>query len=387
MPHNFDTPINRRDSDSAKWNWFDPDVLPMWVADMDFQSPEPIIRALRERVDHGVYGYTIDSPELREILVERLRTRHQLEVAPDHLLFLPNLVVGLNIVARAVGERGDSVLLSTPIYFPFLNAIAAQERVVNDVPLAQTRTNGLLHYEIDFDALEAAITPQTKLLMLCNPHNPVGRVFTRAELERLADVCLRHDLIISSDEIHCDLVYQPESHISIASLAPEIAARTVTLLGPSKAFNLPGLGFGAAVVPNDDLRQKIQQIGWSTGEHAYTMGIVAAVAAYRDGQSWLDELVAYLRANRDALVEYVNTHLPDVATTCPEGTFLAWLDCRDLGLENPFQFFLDKARVGLTDGAPFGKGGEGFVRLNFACPRSTLMDGLERMRAALETIN
>lgn len=386
MPHNFDTPINRRDSDSAKWNWFDPDVLPMWVADMDFQAPEPIIRALRERADHGVYGYAFESRELREILVERLRTRHQLEISPDHLLFLPNLVVGLNVVTQAVGVRGDSVLLTTPIYFPFLNAIAAQERVLNDVPMAQTRTNGALHYEIDFDTLEAAITPKTKLLMLCNPHNPVGRVYTRAELERLADICLRHDLIISSDEIHSDLVYSPESHISIASLSPEIAARTVTLISPSKAFNLPGLGFGAAVVPNDELRERLNKIAWATGEHAYTMGIVAATAAYREGQSWLDDLVTYLRANRDTLVEFVNTQLPGVTTTCPEGTFLAWLDCRALGLENPHQFYLDKARVGLADGAPFGKGGEGFVRLNFGCPRSTLMEGLERMKRAIEQL-
>jgi cystathionine beta-lyase len=383
MPYNFDLPIDRRNSDSAKWNWFDPDVLPMWVADMDFQSPEPIIRALRERAEHGVYGYAFGSRELSEILVERLRTRHHMEVLPEHLHYLPNIVVGLNVVTQAVGARGDGVLLMPPIYFPFFNAITAQERVVNDVPLLATRINGNLHYEMDIDALEAAITPQTKLLLFCNPHNPVGRVYTRAELERLADLCLRHDLIICSDEIHCDLVYQPESHISIASLAPEIAARTVTLIAPSKAFNLPGLGFGAAVVPNDDLRERISKIAWSTGEHAYSMGIVAATAAYGRGQPWLDELVVYLRGNRDALVEYVNMHLPGVATTCPEGTFLAWLDCRELGLENPNQFFLEKARVGLTDGAPFGKGGEGFVRLNFGCPRTTLVEGLERMKRAV----
>ena len=384
MSSPFDQVINRRDSDSAKWNWFDADVLPMWVADMDFQVAEPIIRALRERAEHGIYGYTMDSRELRELLVERLRTRHHFEIAPEHLVFLPNLVVGLNLIARAVGERGDSVLLSTPIYFPFLNAIDAQERVLNDVPLVQTRSNSLLHYEIDFDALEAAITPQTKLLMLCNPHNPVGRVYTRAELEKLADICLRHDLIISSDEIHCDLVYTPNTHISIASLSPEIAARTVTLISPSKAFNLPGLGFAAAVIPNDELRERIQKIGWANGEHAYTMGIVAATAAYRDGQAWLDELVEYLRGNRDALVEFVHQNFPNVAVTCPEGTFLAWLDCRELGLENPYQFFLDNARVGLSDGAPFGESGKGFVRLNFGCPRSTLMEGLERMKRALE---
>jgi cystathionine beta-lyase len=386
MSSPFDHIINRRDSDSAKWNWFDADVLPMWVADMDFQAPEPIIRALRERVDHGVFGYALPSPEIREILVERLRTRHQFEISPDYILGLPNLVVGLNLITKAVGERGDSVLLSTPIYFPFLNAINAQERVLNDVPLTQTRTNGLLHYEIDFDALEAAITPQTKLLMLCNPHNPVGRVYTRAELERLADICLRHDLIISSDEIHCDLVYAPSSHISIASLAPEIASRTVTLISPSKAFNLPGLGFAAAVIPNDELRERVHQIAWGTGEHAYTLGIVAATAAYRDGQAWLDELVEYLHGNRDALVEFVRTHFPSLAITCPEGTFLAWLDCRELGLDNPHQFFLDKARVGLTDGAPFGENGKGFMRLNFGCPRATLMEGLERMKQAIDQI-
>ncbi len=386
MGSQFDELIDRRSSDSAKWKYFSPDVLPMWVADMDFCSPEPVIEALRQRIDHGVYGYAFDSAELRDLLVERLRTRHHLEVAPEHLVFLPNLVVGLSLVTGAVGQRGDGVLMATPMYHPFFNVVSVQDRVLVDVPLIETRQNGLLRYEIDFDALEAAITPQTKLLLFCNPHNPIGRAYTRAELEQVADICLRHNLIVCSDEIHCDLIYQAGSHISIASLSPEIAARSVTLIAPSKTFNLAGLGLGIAVIPDDDLRARVTTTAMNMGIHASMPGIVAGTAAYRDGQPWLDELMPYLRDNRDLLVDYVQAHFPGVVTTLPEATFLAWLDCRALELpESPYQFFLDKACVGLNDGAIFGRGGQGFVRLNFGCPRSMLMDGLERMQAALET--
>ncbi|CAG0933156.1 partial cystathione beta-lyase, partial [Planctomycetaceae bacterium] len=290
------------------------------------------------------------------------------------------------LVTGAVGQRGDGVLLATPMYHPFFNVVSVQDRVLVDVPLIETRQNGLLRYEIDFDALEAAITPQTKLLLFCNPHNPIGRAYTRAELEQVADICLRHNLIVCSDEIHCDLIYQAGSHISIASLSPEIAARSVTLIAPSKTFNLAGLGLGIAVIPDDDLRARVTTTAMNMGIHASMPGIVAGTAAYRDGQPWLDELMPYLRDNRDLLVDYVQAHFPGVVTTLPEATFLAWLDCRALELpESPYQFFLDKACVGLNDGAIFGRGGQGFVRLNFGCPRSMLMDGLERMQAALET--
>lgn len=384
MVSQFDEVIDRRSTDSAKWKFFEPDVLPMWVADMDFRSPEPIIEALRERVEHGVFGYAYDSAELREILIERLRTRHHFEVKPEHLVFLPNLVNGLSLATGAVGACGDGVLMLTPMYPPFFSAVTVQERTLVGVPLVETRRDGLLHYEIDFDALEVAITPQTKLLLFCNPHNPIGRAYTRAELERVAEICLRHNLTICSDEIHCDLVYEAGAHISIASLSPEIAARSVTLIAPSKTFNLAGLGFGVAVIPDDDLRTRISTTSTMMGIHASMPGIVAATAAYRDGQPWLNELMQYLRNNRDTFVEYVREHLPGIVTTCPEATFLAWLDCRALELpQSPYQFFLDKARVGLNDGAIFGSGGEGFVRLNFGCPRPLLLEALERMRSAL----
>jgi cystathionine beta-lyase len=275
--------------------------------------------------------------------------------------------------------------MATPMYHPFFNVVAVQERALVEAPLIETCQDGVLRYEIDFDALEAAITPQTKLLLFCNPHNPVGRAYSRAELERVAEICLRHNLTLCSDEIHCDLIYTEGGHTSIASLSPEIGARTVTLIAPSKTFNLAGLGLGIAVIPDDELRTRISNTAMHMGIHASMPGIVAATAAYRDGQSWLDELLPYLRENRDLVVEYVRTHFHGVVTTCPEATFLAWLDFRALELpESPAQFFLEKARVGLNDGAIFGKGGEGFVRLNFGCPRSMLLEGLERMRAAIE---
>ena len=387
MPHSFDNFINRRDSDSAKWNIFGPDVLPMWVADMDFRVADPIVRALHERVEHGIFGYQMSSAELSNILVDRLETRHHLHAAPDNLVYLPNVVTGLNVAASIVGERGDGILMLAPLYPPFLSVVAAQGRVLNDVLLAQTRENGLMRYEIDFDALEAAVTPQTKLFLFCNPHNPVGRVYTRDELERVAEFCIRHDLILCSDEIHCDLVYAPNTHISIASLSPEIASRTITLLAPSKAFNLPSLGCAVAVITDKGLRKRFEMQAMLTGEHPYVMGVVGATAAYRDGQPWLDELLPYLQSNRDAMVEYVGQHLPDVATTCPEGTYLGWLDFRLLKLTgSPFQYFLDRAKVAFSDGAIFGKGGEGYIRVNFGCQRSTLLEALERVCGAIEAI-
>jgi cystathionine beta-lyase len=242
-------------------------------------------------------------------------------------------------------------------------------------------------YGIDFEALEAAITPQTRIFLLCNPHNPVGRVYSRAELERLAEICLRHDLIICSDEIHADLVYLPHQHIPISSLDPDVAKRTITLMAPSKTFNLAGLQCSFAVVPNDELRQTFLQAARGLVPWVNLMGLVAAQAAYSSGGEWLDQLLPYLQANRDFLRRYVESELPGVSLAEPEGTYLAWLDCRasanPQAAADPFNFFLEQACVALVDGKSFGPGGDGFVRLNFGCPRSALEAALMRMKNAL----
>lgn len=380
MPFNFDEPVNRRGTDSGKWAYYGDDVLPLWVADMDFISPPPVLEALHRRVDHGVFGYGSGSAELAEVVRERLHRLYGWDVAAEELLAMPGVIPGFNAVCRAVGEQGDGVLVQTPVYTPFLRAPANSGRTLEIAELQQ----GEDRYEIDFERFEAAITPRTKLFILCNPHNPVGRVYERWELERLAEICLRHDLWICSDEIHCDLLLDGRRHIPIASLSPEVARRCVTLLSPSKTFNIAGLHCAIAVVQNREMLRQMKVVLAGILSSPDLLGIVAAVAAYREGQPWLDALLPYLVGNRDALVEYLRQHLPSIKMTPLEGTYLAWLDCRESGIVgNPSQFFLQEAKVAMNDGATFGRGGEGFVRLNLGCTRATLMQALSRMQEAL----
>jgi len=249
-----------------------------------------------------------------------------------------------------------------------------------------TSNGDALHYEIDFDVFEQAITPKTRLFILCNPHNPIGRGYSPDELTRMAEICLEHDLIICSDEIHCDLLLNGTRHTPLAALSPKIAQRCITLLAPSKTYNVPGLGCSMAIIQNDSLRRRVEKAMLGIVPHVNVMGYVAALTAYAEGQEWLTQLLDYLAANRDAMVKYVNEYLPGISTTAPAATYLAWLDCRQAGIEdNPHKFFLEQAKVALNDGETFGPGGQGFVRLNFGCPRSTLMQALEQMRVALQT--
>ena len=373
--------VDRRFSDSVKWGLYDSDVLPLWVADMDFLSPEPVIRALRDRVDHGVFGYGKEPAELRPVIVERLQRLYGWQVAPEALVFVPGVVTGFNQAAHAVTSPGDGVLVQTPVYFPMLYAPGNVGCTLDEMELTRKDDGS---YEIDFDAFEAAITDRTRVFLLCSPHNPVGRVFRQDELERMAEVCLRHDVVICSDEIHCDLVFQGYAHLPIASLAPEIADRTITLIAPSKTYNIAGLHFSVAIIQNAELREKYQAASAGLVGRPGILSAVAALAAYRDGQPWLDEVLRYLEVNADYVTEYVNSQLPGVKMWRPEGTYLGWLDCREAGIEGPpHQFFLQQARVALNEGASFGRGGEGFARLNFGCPRPTLYEALERMRGAL----
>lgn len=384
MTYDFDRQIDRRSSDSVKWNRYDENTLPLWVADMDFKSPEAVIRALRERVEHGVFGYGTEPPKLRQIVVERLKKLYNWQVSPQALIFLPGVVTGFNLACRATASPGEGVLVQTPVYYPILYAPGNAGLTCDEMELTR-QSDG--RYVIDFDLFEKTITSQTRLFILCNPHNPVGRVFSQKELERMAEICLRHDMVICSDEIHCDLIFSGSRHRPIASLAPEIAERTITLMAPSKTFNIAGLKCSLAIVQNAALREKLIAAKGGVVPGISVMGYTAALAAYREGQSWLDAVLRYLEANRDFVAEYVATHLPGVSMTRPEGSYLAWLDCRQAGIPgNPHQFFLQKARVALNDGAVFGAGGEGFVRLNFGCPRSTLVQALEQMQAALAEI-
>lgn len=382
MAHDFDRVIDRRSTNSNKWRKYGPDVLPLWVADMDFASPEPVIRALRERVEHGVFGYGVEQPEFHEVFIDRLQKRYGWTVSPESLLLLPGVIPGFNLACRAVTTPGDGVVLQTPVYPP-IGRVPGNASLTSDEMELTRRADG--RYVVDFERFEAAIHARTRVFLLCNPHNPVGRVYERNELTRMAEICLRHGLVICADEVHCELTFSGHRHLPIASLDPEIAERTVTLMAPSKAFNLPGLKCSVAVIPNAALRQRFVAAQVDLVRAVNVLGYTAALAAYRDGQPWLEELLRYLEANRDFAVQYVRAHLPGVTLAPPEATYLAWLDCRAAGIPgDPFTFFLERARVALNDGTAFGRGGSGFVRLNFGCPRAMLAEALDRMRRALE---
>jgi cystathionine beta-lyase len=386
MPYNFDEMIDRRNTDSSKWKWYPPDVLPMWVADMDFRAPEPVLARLREIVDHGVFGYEFPPPEWFGFVCERMEKLYGWKITPEMVITTPGVVSGFNVAARAVCEPGEALLMQPPVYFPFLQVherVGAQRQYA---PLLEHAHGHELRYSIDFGAFEAAITPATRLFLLCHPHNPTGQVFTRDELARMAEICLRHNVTICSDEIHSELLLRGAGHVPTAMISPEVEQQTITLVAPSKTFNLAGLFCSFAIIPNPELRARYKKVCEEQILHSNSFGIAAAKAAFQHGDEWLAGLRAYLTANRDALVEFVRGQLPGVRTTLPDATYLGWLDCRDLNLQpSPFKFFLEAAKVALADGAMFGPGGEGFVRLNFGCPRATLMEGLERMRAAIDS--
>ncbi len=383
MSYDFNATVERSGSDSAKWRFYG-DALPMWVADMDFRSPEPILDAIHERVDHGVFGYGGEEHTLQELLCERMERLHGWQIEPADVLLLPGLVCGLNVVSRAIGKRGDGVLISTPVYPPFHSAPTNQERVLQTAALGLEQKGQQLRYHVDQKQFGAAIESNTELFILCNPHNPVGRAYTKAELQGLAEHCLQHDIVVCSDEIHCDLLLGETQHIPFATLDPEIAQRTITLVAPSKTFNIPGLGCSAAIVQNPTLRNQLKQASSGIVPHTNLLGITAAIAAYTLCQDWHTGLLAYLTANRDFVVDYVETHLPNLRVTVPEATYLAWIDCRDAGIDGvPANFFLQQGNVALNEGGRFGEQGEQFVRLNFGTQRSRLEEGLNRMRQAL----
>jgi len=373
----FDTTIDRSGTGSEKWDRYQGrDVIPLWVADMDFRSPPAVIAALHERVEHGVFGYTHPPQGLIEAVLEHLERDFCWQVPPEWLVWLPGLVCGLNVLSRAVGEAGDEVITFTPVYPPFMSAPTLSQRSTVKVPLMLDGGR----WVADLDALERAITSRTKLLLLCSPHNPVGRAWSREELQQFADVAERHDLVIGSDDIHAGLILDEGiRHLPIAALSPETARRTITLLAPSKTYNIPGLGCSFAVISDPALRKSFIRAAGRIVPHVNLLGYTAAEAAYRHGEGWRQALLSYLRGNRD-LVEDAIRKMPGLTMTPVEATYLAWIDARAAGLEDPGAFF-ENAGVGLSNGSDFDAAG--YVRLNFGCSRILLKRALQRMEAAL----
>ena len=383
MTFDFDTVPDRRGTDSQKWQKYaGRDVLPLWVADMDFPAPPAVLDALHRRVDHGVFGYARPVPSTISAVVDAMAARYGWTIDPAWLVWLPGLVVGLNVTAQAFAEPGDEVLCTTPVYPPFLTAPKNSGRVARAVPLALDRA--ALRWTIDWEALERAVTPRTKLFFLCNPHNPVACVFRRDELVRLAEFCLRHNLVLCSDEIHCDLILDPAlPHIPTGTLGAEIARRAITLMAPSKTYNLPGFGTSLAIIPDPSLRDHFVRATAGIVAEVNCLGYTACEAAYRDSEPWRQALLAYLRGNRDFLLDFVARELPGVTIEAPiEATYLAWLNVEQLGLAHPVAQF-EAHGVGLSDGAFFGAPRGRYVRLNFGCPRATLAEALRRMKSAL----
>ena len=373
----FDEVIERRGTSSEKWDRYQGrDIIPLWVADMDFRSPPAIIRALHDRVDHGVFGYTSPPESLAEAVIDALQAEFGWQVQEDWITWLPGLVTGLNIACRAVGTPDDEVISFTPVYPPFMSAPPLSGRKLVPVPLLLQGGR----WGLDLEALERAVTARTRLLLLCSPHNPVGRVWTWQELSDLAEFARRHELVICSDDIHAGLVLdQAVRHIPIATLSPETDKRTITLLAPSKTFNVPGLGCSFAVVSDDTLRRVFRKAMGRIVPHVNLLGYTAAEAAYRHGEGWRQELLGYLRGNRDLVAQEVGT-MPGLSVAHVEATYLSWIDLRERGIADPVRFF-EEAGVGLSGGEDFGL--PGFVRLNFGCPRALLAEALRRMRVAL----
>jgi cystathionine beta-lyase len=383
MSFDFDTVPQRLGTDSQKWQKYaGKDILPLWVADMDFRSSPAILAALHARVEHGIFGYARPTRPTVDAVVNALASRYGWTIDPAWIVWLPGLVCGLNVTAQAFAQTGEEVLCLTPVYPPFMTAPKNSGRLSVTVPFILNEADR--RWEIDWEALEQAVTPRTKLFFLCNPHNPLARVFRRDELTRLAAFCARHDLVLCSDEIHCDLILDAAlPHIPTATLSPEVAARTVTLMAPSKTYNVPGLGTSFAVIPNAGLRARFVRATAGIVAEVTTLGFAACEAAYRDSEPWRQDLLAYLRGNRDFLLDFIARELPGVRVEAPvEATYLVWLNVRDLGLADPVAHF-ENHGVGLSDGAFFGSPRGHHVRINIGCPRATLTEALHRMKTAL----
>jgi cysteine-S-conjugate beta-lyase len=386
----FDKVVDRTGTESLKWVYPRKvlgvaDAIPLWVADMDFEAPPAVVEAVRRRAEHGIYGYPLVPPSFYAAAIGWLKRRHGWAVEKSWMAMTPGIVSALNYCVRAFTRPGDPVIIQTPVYHPFTYAIENNGRRVVRNPL---RFDGR-RFAMDLDDLRTKIDAPGRMLILCSPHNPVGRVWNRDELEALGRIAVERDLLVVADEIHHDLVYRGHRHHVLASLSPELAQQTITCIAPSKTFNTAGLATAAVVAANPDLHKKFEDEEERSGfDLGNVLGIVAFEAAYTHGEDWLEELLPYLEANVDFLGKFLLDRVPGVRLIRPEGTYLALLDCRGLGIASDElnRFFLTKAQVYFSDGVQFGRELEGFVRLNFGCPRALLKAALERIERAVKNL-
>lgn len=393
MAYNFDQIIDRRNTDSIKWNQYPADVLPLWVADMDFLTPEPIRNALHEMLDRGVLGYEFLQSHTKQVVAARMERLYGWQVDPDWVVATTGVVSGFNIAARAICQPGDGVLIHIPVYNMFYMLYKNLDLVQQSAPINLSVNGNVFHPELDMERFAEAFhsnNARTRMFLFCHPHNPLGQVFTREELQAMAEICLQNEAIIVSDEIHSELLLDGSKHIPTATLSPEIADKTITLIAASKTFNTAGLFCAFAIISNAELRARFVQANDQITGHVASPGLVASEAAFSGKcDDWLNELRVYLQRNRDFVVEYLTENFPDAKFTIPQATYLQWIDFSEYVNSGridklPYDYFLERARVALSNGKVFGEGCDNFVRFNFASPRKMVAEGLERMLLALK---
>jgi len=388
--HNFDTPINRKGTHSIKWDMLEEhygtsDLTSMWVADSDFKSPQVVIDHLVKRAEHGIFGYTACTDDFYNAFIEWIKRHHSFELKKEWITTTPGVVAAMNFAIQTFTKPGDKIIIQSPVYPPFFNSIKNNGRILVENPLIEKEQS----YEMDFEHFEKAIDDQTKMLILCNPHNPIGRVWTKEELIRLGDICTRKDILVLSDEIHSDLILDSYTHTPFASLSEDLMNRTITCYAPSKTFNVAGLATSVAVIPNSDLREQFLQFKRDIGVDTPTVfGIEAFTACYEEGDDWLKEQMAYIQGNIDYVNTYLSEQLPMIKAFKMEGTYLMWLDCRRLNLSHEYlqRFFIDNVKVALNSGTMFGAAGNGFMRVNLATPRQNVERFMVQLKEAYNTL-
>jgi cystathionine beta-lyase len=397
MKYDFDTVFDRSHTDSAKWGALKAvfgreDIIPMWVADMDFPTAQPITAALKKRAGHPFYGYAMPGPGLTEAVVARMKHKFDWRIKPEWVVFTPGIIPALNTAVRALARPGDEIILQEPVYYPFFGVVKGSGCHIahNQLRLARGR------YTMDFADLEARFKPEgrwadhtrVKAVILCNPHNPIGRVWRREELTRLGEIVIGHGAIVISDEIHSELLYKGYRHVPFATISAEFAQNSIVCLAPSKTFNLPGLEASSIIIPNKKLRDNFNDAREGMVPGVNIFGLTAMEAAYRYGDEWLEQLLDYLQGNLEITLTRFKERIPRIKVIKPQGTYLLWIDCRGLGLDDRElqKFMREQAGVGFDDGFMFGEGGSGFQRMNIACPRSILKEALKRIEKAVKAL-